>query len=156
MARFEFRFATLQRVHEQSRDVARQRLSEAERALGMLDQQLARLSADRAALRERNRQQLAGQLVVDALLDAGRYDVQLEAQQKQLRGQREQVAAEVDRRRQRLVQHEQECRKLEKLRELAWQRFRAEQRRREQAALDEIASLRRYARSPRSFEQGDL
>jgi flagellar FliJ protein len=155
MPRFEFRFATLQRVQEQARDVARQRLSEAERALQILDQQLTQLSADRAAIRQRNRQQLAGQLAIDTLLDAGRYDVQLEAQQKQLSGQREQVAAEVQRRRERLVEHEQECRKLEKLRELAWQRYRSEEMRREQAALDEIAMLRRYAGSPRRLEQGE-
>lgn len=142
MARFEFRFASIQRLHEQLRDEARRELAKAQQAVEMLDQRARELAGQRAELRERNVAQLQGAISVDALLDTGRYDAQLQAQQKQLSEQRVKILEEVERRRDRLVHAERECRKFEKLKELAWQRHQVEERRREQAELDEIASRR--------------
>jgi len=65
----------------------------------------------------------------------------LKAHRKQLEGQREQVAVEIERRREVLVAANREVRVLEKLREKQSQRHREEENRREAKQLDEAAVL---------------
>lgn len=151
MARFRYRFESLKRIHETVRDEARKRLAEARRALEIIDQRIADTDVEKQALREQRKALLTGTLSVDYLLDQGRYDLQIDVNRRDLQDQRQQIDEEVERRQQRLILAEQECRKFEKLEEIARSEFQAELLRREQAELDELAgqrSLRPFGEAP--------
>ena len=142
MARFEFRFDALLRLRHNERDAARLRVAEAQQALDIIGERIKEVEQNRGRLRGEVTGALVGRVTVDQLLRRGRYDLQLDAEQRELQVQYGQVDAEVDRRQQRLTIAEQECRKLERLREIMAERHQAGQLRQQQAALDEMATLR--------------
>ncbi|WP_164102878.1 flagellar export protein FliJ [Candidatus Laterigemmans baculatus] len=142
MARFAFRFEAILKLRHNERDAARLYVAEAQRALDILDERIAELQQDRQRTREEAGRAMVGHVTVEQLLSRGRYDLQLDAEQRDLVMQRRQIEVEVERRRQRLTVAEQECRKLERLREITAERFEAEQLRVQQDALDELATLR--------------
>ena len=144
MARFSYRFATLQRLYESARDDALQKLADAKKALEIIDQRIEENVRAKAALRESRHMALTGQVNVDRLLDRGRYDLQIDVDRRDLQNQRVQIAEEVQRRQQRVQLAEQECRKLDKLEERARANFLAAEQNRQQAELDELASQRPY------------
>lgn len=139
MSRFKFRFDAIMRLRELARDEARKKVAEAQQAYDVLGSQLEDLGTSRKKLQEDRTRKLTGQLSVASLLDHGRYDLQIEANQRTLKGQMEQIAEEIERRRQRLAFAEQEYRKFEKLKELALEQHTEEQLRKWQAELDELA-----------------
>lgn len=142
MDRFTFRFEAVLRLRENERDACRARVVEAQRALDIMDQQIDTVDRSRGDLRSEVQGALVGRVSVEQLLSRGRYDLQLDAERRELVSQRGQIQAEVERRQQRLTMAEQECRKLERLREIATERHQTEQLKRQQAALDEMATLR--------------
>lgn len=142
MDRFTFRFEAVLRLRENERDACRARVVEAQRALDIMDQQIGTVDRSRGDLRSEVQGALVGRVSVEQLLSRGRYDLQLDAERRELVSQRGQIQAEVERRQQRLTVAEQECRKLERLREIATERHQTEQLKRQQAALDEMATLR--------------
>jgi len=142
MAKFKFRLATLLRLRETARDQRREELAEAYRADDLLREQLARTEQEIGWLRGQCRRAAApGTVNVDQLVEAQRYEVVLKARQKQLQGQREQIGAEIERRRQALVVANRNVRVLEKLREHQARRHREVENRREIKQLDEAAGL---------------
>lgn len=140
--RFVFRFEAVLRLRENERDVCRAHVAEAQRALDIMDGQIETVDRSRGELRGELHGALVGRVSVEQLLSRGRYDLQLDAERRGLVVQRQQIVAELERRQQRLMMAEQECRKLERLREVAAERHQIEQLKRQQAALDEMATLR--------------
>ena len=147
MKRFQFRFDAIRRLADQGRDEARLRLAEAQKALGIIDQRINEIAEQQDSLRSEVTGSLVGQISVDALLHRGRYGMQIEIEHRDLLDQRKQIEAEIDRRRGRLTLAEQECRKFERLKEIALEQHAQEQLKYEQAELDEMASHR--PRTPR-------
>ena len=140
MARFKFRLATLLRLREATRDERRTELAEAYRADNLLSEHLDRVGQELSWLRALCRKVAGpGTVDVDRLAETQRYELVLRAQQNQLAGQREAVGAEIDRRRQTLLEADRDVRVLEKLRHKQAQRHRREEERQEIKQLDEVA-----------------
>jgi flagellar export protein FliJ len=144
MPQFQFRLATLLKLHEATRDERRSQLTEALRAEQVVVERIAQLDGELAALRaERLRATRAGATVdIDALSDGARYEMILKLERQSADQQRQVVAAEADRRRAALVAADREVRVLERLRETQLERHRQEEERRERIRLDELAVLR--------------
>jgi flagellar FliJ protein len=139
---FRFRLETLLRLRIAERDERRGDLAKALRAEEVLQAEQARLAAEQQGLSERSLGlKSPGSANVDALLSAHRYEVVLTGQARQLTGQLEQVAAEVERRRQVLVEADREVRVLEKLRERQAAAARLHEERQEAKRYDEAAVI---------------
>jgi flagellar FliJ protein len=149
MSKFKFRMATLLRLRETTRDQRRGELAEAYRVDEVLQRQLQQIQGDLTALRLQCRSAVGpGEVNVDRLVEAQRYEVALLAQQQQVVRQREQVQNEIQRRRQILVEANREVHVLESLRDKQADRHRQEEDRRDMKRLDEVAqqqSLREVA-----------
>ncbi len=144
MPQFQFRLATLLKLHEATRDERRNQLTEALRAEQVVVERIAQLDDEIAALRaERLRATRAGATVdIDALSDGARYEMILKLERQSADQQRQVVAAEAERRRAALVAADREVRVLERLRETQLERHRQEEDRRERVRLDELAVFR--------------
>ncbi len=143
MKKFEFRLKTLLRLRDALRDQRRVQLAEAYRADEMLQEQQLRLEKELQDLDHQRRKASApGEIDVDSLLAEQRYGLVVDAQRKRVLQQRQDVAAEIQRRRQRLIEADREVRVLEKLRERQQERHRAEENRQEIKMLDEVAERR--------------
>ncbi len=139
MAQFKFRLATLLRLRESARDERRTLLAQAYRAEDVILQEQQRLEAERAALEQRIRGAVGpGEIEVDRLIEAQRFELVLRAQKEHLARQHELVKAEIERRRQALVEANREVQVLENLREKQHERWRGEESRREVKRLDEV------------------
>lgn len=85
-----------------------------------------------------------GQLEVDNLLYAHRYELILSSQLQQLTIQRQKIGTEIERRRQALIEADRELRILEKLRERHAREFRQADEQSEMRQMDEIALRRTH------------
>ena len=140
MAKFRFRLSTLLRLRENLRDDCRQQLIAAQRAEEIIAARIAALDEELAVLRLHSLvASRPGPVNVDRLLDSGRYEMMLKAERHAADEQRQAVVAEIDRRRQALVEADREVKSLEKLREQQMLRHRTEEARREMKRLDETA-----------------
>lgn len=143
MAKFKFRLATYLRLREALRDERRSHLAQAYRAEEMILREERRLEAESATVAAKVRDAARpGEINVDRLLDAQRYQTILKAQQQHLAGQREVLAAEIQRRHQALVEANRDVQVLEKLRGRQRDEHRYQENRREIAHLDEIGQRR--------------
>jgi flagellar protein FliJ len=142
MPKFTFRLATLQRLREAACDERRVKLAEACRVDDVLRQRLDRLSGEIDRLRDDCRRAAApGEVEIDRLVEAERYEQSLQLQHAQLVRERETMAGEIQRRRQALLDAHRDVRALEKLRDRQAEQFRNEEERREAKRLDEAAQL---------------
>ena len=118
MKTFRFRLESLSKLYIDQRDEKRAQLAEAFEAQDILAQkeedltartkqneQLARMAAD------------AGEVNVDRLLQAQRYDAVLAAERGQVLQAKEMVEKEIERRRLELVEADKQVKMLEKLRD---------------------------------------
>jgi flagellar export protein FliJ len=138
MPEFRFRLEKLLRLRQGTRDQRRLRLAEAQRADEELRGQLVRLAAEQDRLQGQCRQAAApGAVDLDRLVEADRYAAVLRGEEAELHRQRETLAAEIQTRRDTLLQADREVRTLEKLRDRQQQRYRQEEQRRESKLLDE-------------------
>jgi flagellar protein FliJ len=143
MARFNFRLQTLRRLREIHRDEQRARLATAFEAERILSAQREALIAETAALVAAQRTSMTqGSLDVNSLLTSQRYRMELDAQLRILQNQAANLAEEIERRRQSLVEADREVRILDKLEERKRQQHREEALRTETKVLDEVASTR--------------
>ena len=143
MAKFRFRLATLLRLREAARDDRRAQLAEAYRADEIIARQEQGLATELIELEKQTRRAAApGHLDVDRLLEVRRYDLIVRSQQQHVRQQRQAVQAEIERRREALVDADRRVRVLEKLRQKQSERHRQEETRQEIKQLDETASRR--------------
>lgn len=142
MPPFRFRLQTLERLRQAARDTCREQLAEALRVDDRLREQIAEFEAALAMARQLQTVH-AGQVDVDRLLSAQRYEASVIVELRHVEYQRIKVLEEVERRRAALVEADREVKALEKLKEVR----RAEHRRAEAAAemklLDETAGRRR-------------
>lgn len=144
MAKFKFRLATLLRLREADRDERRGELAEAYQADEIMENQQKELEANLAELALKCREAAGpGTVDVDRLVDTQRFEILLRAQKQHLLQQRQTVAAEIERRRQNLVEANREVHVLEKLEERQLQRHREEEGRREIKIIDEVAGLQK-------------
>ncbi|MEZ6071885.1 MAG: flagellar export protein FliJ [Pirellulales bacterium] len=142
MKPYRFRLATLLKIRESTRDERRRHLLEAQQAHDTLQARLGEIDDQLREARRLASDSLSGGPVnVDRLLDDGRYELVMLAEQAMIRQQSKTVAEEVERRRQTLVAADREVRVLEKLRETQQERHNVEASRREQQVIDEAATL---------------
>jgi len=140
MATFTFRLAALLRLRESRRDECRAALAETYRSDEALEKQLDGLGRELDALRKFCRLKISpGTVEIDRLVEAQRYELVTRAQQRLVAQQRQTVAAEIELRRQALVEADREVRVLEKLRQRQAERHRGEEERHEAKRLEEVA-----------------
>lgn len=140
MSAFHFRLETLLRLRMAERDERRADLAKALRAEGMLLRELRQIELEQLQARAKVREQSTpGTADVDGLLQTNRYQLVLKAQRGQLEGQLVQVRAELERRRQALLEADRGVRVLEKLRERQLAAHRDREARLEIKVLDEVA-----------------
>jgi len=145
MTGFAFRLATLLRLRESRRDECRAALAAAYRADEALEQQWDGLGRELDALRTFRRLKVSpGSVDIERLIEAQRYEVVTRAQQRHVVQQRQTLAAEIERRRQTLVEADREVRVLEKLRQRQAQRHGREEELREAKRLDEVATQQAF------------
>jgi flagellar protein FliJ len=145
MAGFIFRLTVLLRLRESRRDECRTALAEAYRVDDVLAKQIEGLEREFDALRRFCRLKASpGTVDVNRLVEAQRYELVTRAQQRRLAEQRQQVAAEIERRRQALVEADREVRVLEKLRERQADQYRRDEELREVKRLDEVATQQTF------------
>jgi flagellar protein FliJ len=138
--KFKFRLATLLRMREATRDQRRGALAEAYRVDELLRRQLDATGNELEQLKGHCRRAVGpGEVDVDRLVEAQRYELTLRRQQAHVLGQREVVAGEIERRRQALIEADREVRVLEKLREKQADAHRCAEEYREARRLDEVA-----------------
>lgn len=143
MAKFRFRLATLLRLREATCDERRGELAEAYRVDEVLAGQVDQLIGEMEELHEqRRRAARSGAVDIDCLIATQRYELTLKTQEGKLAQQREKVAVEIERRRQRLIEAQRDVRVLEKLEVRQKERYRDEENRREIRELDEVAGQR--------------
>lgn len=148
MTRFRFRLETVLKLRCAERDQRRQQLAEALEAQQILQQREKELSDETQQVRSRLRQQSEpGEVQVDGLLSAHRYELVLRAHLHQLTQHKAQVAAEIERRRQALVEADRAVRTLEKLEEKQRLAHRRQEEHAERKQLDETAQQRAALRS---------
>jgi flagellar FliJ protein len=139
---FRFRFASLLELRRRARDLAGSDVGKAHEAIRRIDEQREDLNRQRIGLRESSGRKRTGRISVDRLLAAGRYDMQLEAEQQSLVQTRGELIQELARRQQKLAEAESEVKRLEKLQQRDEQRYRIELQRREQAEIDDRCASR--------------
>lgn len=140
MPRFRFRLDSVLKFRRAVREERRQKLAEAHEALRVLGEQMQQLHEEVDATRARLRTAAQpGRVDVDGLLEVNRYELILRARRQQLEQQLARVAAEVQRRREALVEADREVRVLEKLQQQQAELHRREQERIEIKLLDEVA-----------------
>ncbi len=144
MAKFRFRLATLQRLRESHRDEMRSKLAEAYAAERTLEEQVLAIHAEEEDLRVIHKRCLeTSSPDVNRLLDVQRYSASLKGRLSTLKSQNQVLATEIEKRRQALVEADQQVRVLEKLHDRQLATHRDQERTAEAKSLDEIASLRR-------------
>jgi flagellar protein FliJ len=140
MSSFHFRLETLLRLRLADRDQRRSELVKAQRAEDTLLAQSDALARERAQTQELSRKLAApGMADVDRLIASHRYELVLRTKSQQLAGHIQQVRAEVERRRQIVVEADRQVRVLEKLRERQQSAFNVREAKQEQKQLDEQA-----------------
>lgn len=141
MAKFRFQLATLQKLRELQRDELRAKLAEAVRANQILEEQLAQVSAEIEGLLSMRRKAVqSSEVRVDPLLEAQRYQGVLLAQQATMLEQSRLLLAEIERRRQSVVDADRQVKVLEKLHERKLGEYRRDELRAETKILDEVAA----------------
>lgn len=140
-----FRLEAVARMRESQRDAARAQLADALQAAEVLDQRLEGVLQQCQTLLDQRRTATA-QGAADAgwLLNAGRYEVVLRADEKRINENRLAIEAEIDRRRQLVADAEREVRALELLRERDERKAREKENRRAARRLDEFASQKAF------------
>jgi flagellar FliJ protein len=143
MPRFRFRLRTLRRLREIHRDEQRSRLATAYEAERILAEQREANAAESLALAQAQRQLMQeASLDVNQLLTSQRYQLALEAQSRTLAEQAVKLAAEVERRRQAVVEADRDVRVLDKLEERQRRQHRENAERAQMKTLDEVAVTR--------------
>jgi flagellar FliJ protein len=140
---FHFRLQKLMNLRGLTRDQRRAELAQAYEAENLLQRQRDELLATSGQIRSAMRQaSRPGEILVDHLLSTHRHELVLRSDLVVLEQQTNQVAEEIERRRQALLEAEKEFRVIEKLREKLKTRHRQETEKQELRQLDEAALLR--------------
>ncbi|MEM6363304.1 MAG: flagellar export protein FliJ [Planctomycetota bacterium] len=148
MSQFQFRFETLLKIHESTRDAAAAEVGQANEAIAKIEMQINELETQRQQSRSAASDAASGtNPSPDRLLTLGRYGLQLQAEHTALVQTLTQLQTERDRRQSRLADCETEVKRLERLREVKQDQFHADQLRRDQAIIDDQAASRHQRRN---------
>lgn len=142
MSTFRFRLQTLWRLRSAERDRRRAELAQAYEAADILDRQRAQIEAEQHSAQEEARRLASpGSADIDALLRVHRHELVLKAELRQLAAQRAQIEAEIQRRRQVLVEADRQVRVVEKLHERKLAEHQRKADRAEVKLLDEMGAV---------------
>jgi flagellar protein FliJ len=140
MTKFKFRLASVLRLRQTARDDRRVQLAESQRSDAELQGQLRRLEAEQELLQGECRAAVGpGPVDLGRLIDAQRYAAELRSREGDVREQRELLAAEIESRRQAVIEADRDVRTLQKLRDNQLQTHREEEQRQDAKRLDEAA-----------------
>jgi flagellar protein FliJ len=143
MNRYQFRLKALHKLRIAMRDSRRSELAEAFRAADLLSDEQTALESELLRLRELQRAAAEGDYFnINLVVDAQRYELVLKARAQGLAKQAALVAAEIERRRQLLVEADREVRVLELLDERQQSEHEQKRQRQESKQLDEIGVTR--------------
>lgn len=143
MASFQFRLESVLKVRQADRQQRQLELAEALQAQDVVRRQVAQLEREHRELDEHCRSNMRpGAIDVDRLRDVQRYRILLASRLRTLELKVGQLAAEVERRRQILVEADRQVRVLEQLRARKREEFEVAELRREVLTLDEVAGQR--------------
>jgi flagellar protein FliJ len=143
MADFAFRLATLLRIREATRDERRRALADERLAMDAIQLRLDQVQTERNRVLAAARQTAGpGEIAVNRWLNMHHYQNTLDAQRSQLQEKLADAAAEVEQRRNALLEADREVRTLEQLREAQKLRHRQEAHRQDIKRLDEATQLR--------------
>ena len=157
MSKYRFRLQTLLRLRETHRDENRGRLAEAYRAETILNEQQQEVQRELIGLQQLQRESTTTpQTNVNRLIDVQRHQLALRAQLEAMQKQAEVLTAEIERRRQALVESDQQVRVLEKLRQRQRQKHLSEILLREVKDYDDIGLMPRDTlSSPKRWNSPD-
>ncbi len=147
---YKFRLASIQRLRERERDKAAQALQQAQMAKQKLEQQIEDLETESRQLIALRGSASVGQVDVQRVIDAQRYQMNLLEKIHGIRGNIDLIEQEIEKRRAKLVLCEQGVKVLEKLDEKQHGDWVAQQAERTQSRLDEWASFHHYRRASES------
>ena len=142
--RFKWRFASVKKAKEREEERNQEALAEARRALRAEEAELSRLLELRAACWQQVREKQSGALNTADLLLAHAYLEKLSGQIQEQARRVENARSGADRKRSVLLKTVQERKVLENLKDRDYREFRKEERRRDQAAMDETANRRSF------------
>ena len=147
MSKSTFRLQTLLRLRENYRDELRARLAEAIHAAELLSGRRHDVAEELSELQTCQRTTLAEEKTnINRLVDGQRYLLTLRAQEGTMTQQSNLLEAEIERRRQAVVEADQQVRVLDKLRERQATDAREQQMREETKTYDETASIHHHRR----------
>lgn len=136
----KFRFQSLLELRERERDEVGIEVGKALEAIAHVENQIKQLDQDIHAVRTDDTLGRVGQVSVQALLDHGRYGMQLTQDRKALETTLAQLSDEYELRRQRLAMAQAEVKRFEILKDRQSVEARETEKRREQEVSDEAAS----------------
>ena len=144
------------KIRRTTRDERQLQLARAYEAERVLDQQQVELDQKRTAIKQVSRNvSRPGTVNVETLLGVNRYELVLESQGRVLRERRQQLEAEIQKRRQSLINADRDVRVLEKLRERQQIDHENKERRLEIKQTDDSAQ-RTESRHLDIFESGEI
>ena len=156
MPRFTFRLERLLKIRRTTRDERQSQLARAYEAERVLEQQQVELDQQRTAIKQMSRNVSGpGTVNVETLLGVNRYELVLESQGRVLRERGQQLEAEIQKRRQSLINADRDVRVLEKLRERQ-QIDHANKERRLEIKQTDDAVQRTDSRHSGLFESGEI
>ncbi|MFG0256091.1 MAG: flagellar export protein FliJ [Rhodopirellula sp. JB053] len=160
MAPFRFRFDSLLALRQRRRDEVGAEVGKATEAIERVDEQIELLQTQRDGVRNDAAARLANsgadgatRVAVDRVIQEGRYDMQLSAEQVALRDTRAKLEVELNRRRGLLVEAEAEVKQLERLRETQMAEHRQLQLQVEQAEADDLTTARMVIAQRRALKK---
>ncbi len=140
MPQFRFRLANLLRLREAARDERRVHLADAHRNDAELQRRQKQTTTELLKLQEEYRTAAGpGAVDIPRLMEGDQYAVKLRLREEELGRQRQALSAEIELRRQDLIEADRDVRSLEILRDNQSQAFRQEEGRQEGKRLDEAA-----------------
>lgn len=139
---FRFRLQTVLKLRIAERDERRSELAKALRAAEILQERRKQLEEEMQENQELARQLSGpGSANIERIVQTHRYEALLKGTLAQLGVQEQQVAAEVERRRQILTEADRQVRVLEKLKDRQGEEARRMDQRQQVKELDEIAAV---------------
>jgi flagellar FliJ protein len=137
---FQFRLAPVQRLRENVRDTRRRELADALEAERAIEQRQRELDGEiEMTVSERRTASAVGPVNVEDLANSRRYELTLQAMKYDLLSKLQMVRSEIERRRQALVQADQQVRVMEKLAETQLHDYETAQSKAEDREIDGAA-----------------
>lgn len=136
-----FRLKSVLKIRRRERDQAGKEVADATAAIAVLDSKLSEIDSEQRSMESIRRQFSSGQVLLNQILDAERYQLVLAAQREHILRDRSLLAQELQRRQAKLVMRQQAVKALEKLEQSHHERVAEAQLRREQMVLDEWSQV---------------